>query len=151
MEKVRPGGFFRYWKGLSNEGKQALADDCKSSYSSLSQIANGLRPVGDGLVARLCMADNNIKPEMFDLEIAYNKAPTVFGDYWKSLNKREKEALAEASETSYGYLSQIANGICKAGAEVMAGLKKADPNITDAMLRPDLYGDEVVHDKAANG
>lgn len=79
------------------------------------------------------------------------KAPKGFQKYWKSLSSEQKHSLADKAETSYPYLSQIANGLCGAGADLMAKLKKADPNITDVMLRPDLYGDEVVHEKAASG
>ncbi|MBM7424954.1 hypothetical protein [Spongiibacter marinus] len=73
MKKIRPEGFFRYWKCLSNDEKQALADGCDSSYSSLSAAANGRRPIGGGLIARLCMADSNIKPEMFEPETVHSK------------------------------------------------------------------------------
>lgn len=75
----------------------------------------------------------------------------TFKDYWCSLKASDKRDLAKAAATSYSTLNQVANGHRKAGADLSSRLKKADPNITDAMLRPDLYGDEVVHEKAASG
>lgn len=65
--------------------------------------------------------------------------PDGFYQYWKGLSGDQKMALAKDADTSYVYLSQVANGNCRAGVSICARLKGADPRITDVMLRPDLY------------
>ena len=64
----------------------------------------------------------------------------TFKRFYESLDAAELSDLATRAETSVPYLSQIAHGHRKAGASVCARLKSADNRITDAMLRPDLYG-----------
>lgn len=64
----------------------------------------------------------------------------TFRNFYDALSKDEREALADRADTSVAYLSQIAYEHRKAGASVSARLKSADNRITDAMLRPDLYG-----------
>jgi len=67
------------------------------------------------------------------------KTNTLLHRYLASLSPDEVVALAEQAETSVPYLRQLANGHRKAGNSVSARLKRADPRITDEMLRPDLY------------
>ena len=66
----------------------------------------------------------------------------TFKDYWSSLKPPAKHDLANRAGTSYSTLNQVANGHRNAGMNLAARLKQADPNITDAMLRPDLYDPE---------
>ena len=65
--------------------------------------------------------------------------PQTFKEHYASLSASQKQDLAKSAKTSVAYLSQLANGHRKAGIEVMVALKMADPAITDAMLRPDLF------------
>jgi len=64
----------------------------------------------------------------------------TFRNFYEALTSDERMDLAERADTSVAYLSQIAHGHRKAGASFSARLKSADNRITDAMLRPDLYG-----------
>lgn len=60
-----------------------------------------------------------------------------FYQYWKSLSPAEKNALAEKAETSFMYLSQLANGHRRPGLNVILRLQKADPNLTvEFMIKP---------------
>ena len=48
-----------------------------------------------------------------------------FTNYWNSLDKSEKEALANALDTSPAYLYQIASGRRNAGAKIIMGIESA--------------------------
>ena len=68
------------------------------------------------------------------------KTQNRFKTFYDSLSKEEREALATKAGTSVAYLWQLADGRRKAGMSASVRLKAADYRITDAMLRPDLYG-----------
>jgi hypothetical protein len=63
----------------------------------------------------------------------------TFKDFYETMTKEDRIALASRSNTSVNYLYQLSMGIRKPGANVSARLKTADNRITDSMLRPDLY------------
>ena len=63
----------------------------------------------------------------------------TFKDYYELLSPEGKVELAEKAGTSVAYLSHLATGFRKAGADMIARLTVADKNITVEMLRPDLY------------
>ena len=52
-----------------------------------------------------------------------------FIDLWSEMSSQDKYQLAEKANTSYDYLSQIANNHRGAGAKTMQNLVKADPRI----------------------
>lgn len=58
-----------------------------------------------------------------------------FNPFWRSLSSEEKASLARAANTSVAYLSQIAHGHRKAGADVIERLMCADQRISFEMLR----------------
>ena len=61
-----------------------------------------------------------------------------FADYYRGLSPEEKIALAKKADTSVAQLSHLACGRRKTGG-LGARLRAADSNITDHMLRPDLF------------
>jgi hypothetical protein len=63
-----------------------------------------------------------------------------FSDFYESLDKDQRLALAERADTSVAQLWQLATGRRNAGAALMSRLMSADNRITAAMLRPDLFG-----------
>ncbi len=66
----------------------------------------------------------------------------AFKSYWQTLKPEEKLDLALRAGTPANYLAQLAGGHRKAGASIIARLCQADPSITQAMLRPDLYASD---------
>ena len=58
-----------------------------------------------------------------------------FKTYWKDLTPAQKIELAEKSATSVAYLSHIANGHRKAGANLLDRILVAEPNLTYQMMR----------------
>lgn len=64
---------------------------------------------------------------------------STFKEYYTALSASEKVALAKKAETSVIYLFHIASGSRKAGLKTLLALTAADPNITELMLRPDLF------------
>lgn len=63
-----------------------------------------------------------------------------FSDLYNQMDAEQKRDLANRAGTSVPVLGHLAKGRRKAGASLGARLKRADNRITDAMLRPDLYG-----------
>lgn len=66
-----------------------------------------------------------------------------FKTFWKSLSPAQKETLAIEAVTTVVYLSQVANGHRKVGLQTITKLKRANSEITDYMLRPDLFSENV--------
>lgn len=63
----------------------------------------------------------------------------MFKDYFSSLSSDEKSSLASAMGTSVAYLSQIAHGHRKAGANLLLKIESATSGkVTPYDLRPDL-------------
>lgn len=58
-----------------------------------------------------------------------------FKEFWTSLKADEKRRLAESAKTTVPYLSQVAHGHRKAGADVIGRLMAADNRITFSMMR----------------
>ena len=52
--------FKEYFSGLDPEKKTSLATNADTSVAYLSQVANGHRNAGAGLIRRLMQADKNI-------------------------------------------------------------------------------------------
>jgi outer membrane protein TolC len=63
----------------------------------------------------------------------------TFQAYFKSLSKDEKADLARRAKTSVKQLEHLAQGRRRAGLDLGIRLKRADPAITDELLRPDLF------------
>ena len=60
-----------------------------------------------------------------------------FKSYWSGLSPEAKTALAERASTSVAYLSQVAHGHRKAGADLIGRLMSANQDITFSMMRAD--------------
>ena len=65
------------------------------------------------------------------------KPTNHFGQYWRSLNPGKKRQLALSANTSYNYLSLVANGYRGVGLNFGRRLANADPNI-----ELDWFGDD---------
>jgi len=64
-----------------------------------------------------------------------------FNSYYTTLNKQQKQELAEKLNSSVMYLCHIAKGRRKAGIKIITGILKAtDGMITPESMRPDIYG-----------
>lgn len=59
------------------------------------------------------------------------------------LSDPEREALAREAKTSVGYLWQIAGRHKKPGKDLCERLVEAEPRLTFAELRPDLWGPQA--------
>lgn len=59
------------------------------------------------------------------------------------LSDTERESLAVSAGTSVGYLWQIAGGHKKPGNKLCEKLVDAEPRLTFAELRPDLWGPQA--------
>jgi hypothetical protein len=61
------------------------------------------------------------------------------------LSPAEKKALAERARTEYIYLFQMAAGARQPSPKLARRLVDADPRLTLADLRPDIWGEPVTH------
>lgn len=61
--------------------------------------------------------------------------------YFRATKPEEREPLAKACDTSVEYLRLCANGHRRIGPELARKLVAAEPRLTLAKLRPDLWGE----------
>lgn len=70
---------------------------------------------------------------------------TNFKGFFSSLDPEQKRELAEKAGTSVAYLSQLANGHRRAGADAIVRLCRADSRITFEMLRPEMLEEQPLN------